>query len=67
MSKDINLHVRTTGTPQAKQELDELGKSGQKFGQDVTAGQKQAADATEKSSQKLTGMGRILGNRTDGL
>ena len=60
MAKDINIHVKTPGAPAAKQQLDELGRASQQVGQKTTEGQKQAADSTDKSTQKLTGMGRVL-------
>ena len=60
MSKNINIHIKTPGAAQAKQQLDSIGKSSQRVGQQTTAGQKQAAAATEKTTGKLTGMGRIL-------
>jgi len=60
MSKDINIHLKTRGAEQTKQQLGEVGKKTQQLGQKTTEGQKQAADATEKASSKMTGMGRIL-------
>ncbi|MDD5064291.1 MAG: hypothetical protein PHQ35_05980 [Phycisphaerae bacterium] len=62
MTKEINIHVKTTGTPQTKQDFKELGQSGQMVGQDIAAGQKQAGAATEESTKKISGMGRILEN-----
>jgi len=60
MAKDINIHVKTPGAQQAKQQLNEVGKSSQRVGDKTASGHKQAADAVDKSTQKLTGMGRIL-------
>ena len=60
MTKDINIHVKTPGAAQAKQQLDGIGKASRQVGQKTTAGQKQAAAATEKTTGKLTGMGRVL-------
>jgi len=60
MAKDVNIHVKTPGAPQAKQQLDGVGKAAQQVGQKTSEGQRQAGKATEKSTQKLTGMGRVL-------
>jgi hypothetical protein len=62
MSKDVNIHVKTTGTPQTKQELDEVSGSANKLAQNIIEGQKKAGAATDESTQKLSGMGRILDN-----
>jgi hypothetical protein len=60
MAKEVNIHVKTTGTPQTKQELDEVGSSANKLAQNIIEGQKQAGAASEESTKKLSGMGRIL-------
>jgi len=59
--KDINIHVKAPGAEQSKQKLDSVAAAGRNIGNKTAAGQKQAADATKKTSQNLTGMGRILG------
>ncbi|MCK4958167.1 MAG: hypothetical protein KAT00_02180 [Planctomycetes bacterium] len=61
MPDDINIHVKTPGADKAKTDLDQIGQSGKKLGDQVASGSKKAADATEKSTKKLSGMGRILG------
>jgi hypothetical protein len=60
MAKDINIHIKTSGASQAKQELDGLGRAGQQFGQQIIEGQNQAGAATDESTKKLSRMGRIL-------
>jgi len=62
MAKDVNIHIRTPGAQQAKQELDKLGKSAQQVGDKTAAGQKRGADETGKTTQKMSGMGRVLGS-----
>jgi len=57
MSKeDVNIYVGTPGADQSKQNLDSVGQSARKMGQDVSGSGKGAADATkehESSLQKL--------------
>lgn len=59
--KEVNVHVRAQGVKDAKQQLDSFGKSGKRVGQQVAAGQKQAAAGTEKATQKMSGMARVAG------
>ncbi|MBW8017434.1 MAG: hypothetical protein FVQ82_14740 [Planctomycetes bacterium] len=59
-NKDINIHIKTPGADQSKQNLDKVGKSGKHVGDDIASGSKKAASATEKSAKKLSSMGRIL-------
>jgi len=59
-NKDINIHVKTPGADQSKQNLDKVGKTGKHVGEDIASGSKKAASATEKSTKKLSGMGRVL-------
>jgi len=60
MAKDINIHVKAKDTGRTRQQLDEVGRSAKDVGAKTAEGGKQAAAATEKTTQKLTGMGRIL-------
>lgn len=50
MAKDINIHVKTPGAQQGKQQLDDLSGSAKNVGKQVEEGQK-----------KLSGMGKIIG------
>ena len=58
--KDINIHVRAKDTAQTKQQIDSIGKSTQQLGQKTADGQKQAAGATEKTTQKIGAMDRAV-------
>lgn len=60
MAKDVNIHIKTPGASEAKQNLDRLAQSGQNVGQQVDKGQQQAAESTKKASKELSGMDRIL-------
>ncbi len=60
MPKDINIHLKTKGAAQTKQDLDQTGKAGKQVGDKIAEGQKQAASATDQGTKKLDAMGRIL-------
>lgn len=60
MAKDINVHVKTTGAGRAKQQLGSVGDAAKDVGNKTAEGQKRAQAATENTSQKLTGLGRVL-------
>ena len=60
--KDVNLHVKVDGTTQGKQKLDQLGQSAKGLGDKTAAGQKKAGNETERATQKMSGMGRLLGS-----
>lgn len=60
MAKDINIHLKTQGAAQTKQQLEEVGKASQRVGEQTAAGQKRGADETEKTTQKISGMSRVL-------
>jgi len=62
MAKDINIHIKTRGAAQTKQQLEEVGKKSRQVGDKTAEGHKEGAAAVEKTTRKMTGMGRILGN-----
>ncbi|HBG77669.1 MAG TPA: hypothetical protein DDW84_02305 [Phycisphaerales bacterium] len=61
--KDVNIHVKADGVPQTKKDFEDISKSAQQLGQKTVEGNKQAADSTEKATQKMSFQQRIL----DGL
>ncbi len=61
MAKDINIHVKAKDTGRTKQQLDDVGRSAKDVGTKTAEGSKQATAATDKTTQKLSGMGKILG------
>lgn len=60
MAKDINIHIKTPGAQQAKQQLDTVGEASKKLGDKTAAGQKKAASATGETTQKLSRMGGVV-------
>lgn len=50
MAKDINIHLKTKGGPQTKQQLNEVGQSAKKVGDSVSQGGKTGADGIDKMS-----------------
>jgi uncharacterized protein Yka (UPF0111/DUF47 family) len=60
MAKDINIHLKTTGAARTKEQLDEVGRHSRQVGEKTAEGQKQGADAVEKTGQRLGGLGRML-------
>jgi len=62
MAKDVNIHIKTPGAGEAKQRLDEVGKAAEGVGGKTAAGQKRGADAIDKTTQKMSGMDRVLGS-----
>jgi len=57
MSKDINIHLKTRGTQQAKQELDEAGKSVEKIGEKT----EQTGRKTGRASAWIVGSLKKIG------
>ncbi len=62
MAKNVNIHVKTPGAKQAEQDLNKTGKAAKGVGDKTAEGQRRAGDSTEKTTQKLSGMGRLLAN-----
>ena len=62
MSKDINIHLKTRGAGQTKQQLEDVGQAAKQVGDKTAEGHKEGAGAVDKTSQKMTRMGRVLGN-----
>ena len=60
MAKDVNIHVKTPGAEKSERELNEVAAAGKRVGDKVAEGSNKAAEATDKSSKKLSGMGSIL-------
>ena len=60
MAKDINIHLKTTGAAQTRQQLRETADSAQQVGQKTAEGSTKGAEATEQATQKMGGMGRVL-------
>jgi hypothetical protein len=50
MAKDINIHLKTQGAAQTKQQLEDVGKSSKRVGETVDRGGKRGADGMEKMS-----------------
>lgn len=50
MAKDVNIHIKTPGAQQAKQQLDQVGQAARNTGDKVVS-----------STKKLGGVGKILG------
>jgi len=50
MAKDVNIHVKAKGIPQAKQQLDGVAKSSQRVGDTVSRSAKKGADGMDKLS-----------------
>jgi len=61
MAKDVNIHVKTPGAKQAADDLNKTGKAAKGVGDKTAEGQRRGADATDKTTQKLSGMGGALG------
>lgn len=69
MAKDVNIHVKTPGAQEAKQQLDGLAQSAKQVGQKVHEGGQQGAagtdklkDSTDKASSSFGKFGKsILG------
>lgn len=51
MAKDINIHLKTQGAAQTKQQLEEVGGASQRVGETVGRGGKRGADGMDKMSQ----------------
>jgi len=69
-NKDVNIHIKTPGADESARDLNKVGKAGRKVGDDVSAGSKKAGRSAQSSSQKLSGMGRVmssLGAQVTGL
>lgn len=62
MAKDINIHTKVLNAEQAQQQLNGIGESAHRVGQKTASGQKQASDALGQTTQRMSGMGRVLGN-----
>ena len=60
--KDINIHVKAQDTAETKRKVDETTSSVYDLWKAVGGGAKQSGDDTDKTSQKLSGMGRIVDN-----
>ena len=50
MAKDVNIHVKTPGAPQAKQRLDEVGKASKQVGDSVGRGGRKGAEGMDRLS-----------------
>lgn len=62
MAKDVNIHIKTPGAQEAKQQLGGVGDAAKRVGQKTQKGQQKAADSTKQASKELSGMGRVLSN-----
>ena len=60
MSKDINIHLKTTGAEQTKQQLEQTGQAAKDVGQKTSEGQKQAGVVIDDTTKKLGVMGRVF-------
>ncbi len=60
MAKDVNIHLKTTGSEKTKQDLDKTGQSAKRLGDKTAEGQKRAGAATEQGTKKLGRMGTTL-------
>lgn len=68
MAKDINIHVKTPGAAQAKQQLDEVGRSSKQVGDKTSQGARKGAEGMDKLSQSATkitgGFGKLKSSIT---
>lgn len=62
MAKDINIHLKAHGAERTKQQLGGVAQASKQVGDKTAEGHKKGAGAVDKTTQKMTGMGRILGN-----
>ena len=62
MAKDINIHLKTKGAERTKQQLGGVAQASKQVGDKTAEGHKEGAGAVDKTTQKMTGMGRVLGN-----
>ncbi len=60
MAKDINIHVKVDGAEETKRKVAEVAEGAKQSGEKMADGQKAAGEASEKTTEKLGGMGRIL-------
>ncbi|RKY12654.1 MAG: hypothetical protein DRP65_00415 [Planctomycetota bacterium] len=60
MAKDVNIHVKTPGAEESKQKLEKVGAAAKGVGEKTAEGQRRGADATEKTTQKLSRMGGVF-------
>jgi len=54
MAKDINIHIKTPGAQQAKQQLDDIGRSSQKVGDKTSRGARKGAEGMDRLSSSAT-------------
>ena len=62
MSKDVNIHLKTTGAEKTRADLDKTGQATKDLGDTTAKGQQQAAASTEQTTGKLGAMGRVVGS-----
>jgi len=60
LAKDVNIHLKTTGAEQTKQQLDNTGRAAKGVGDKTAEGAQKGAAATEQGTKKLGAMGRML-------
>jgi len=65
MPKDINIHLKTTGAEQTKEQLAQTGQAAKDVGQKTADGQKLAAPAVEQSTEKLGALDRVFNKLKD--
>jgi len=60
MSKDINIHIKTKGADQTKQQLGGIGQSAKQVGNDTAKANQKAGGATDQTTEKLKKQGGTL-------
>ncbi len=67
MAKDINIHIKTPGAAQAKQQLDEVGKSSKRVGEKTASGARKGAAGMDKLGRSATSTRGRFSKLTMGL
>ncbi len=67
MAKDINIHIKTPGAKQAKQQLEGVGRASKQVGDKTSHGARKGADGMDKLSQSATSTEGRFSKLTRGL
>jgi len=61
MTKPINIPLKATGAEETKEKIKGVGEAAKQLGQQVAEGQGKGAAKTQEATNKLGGMGQVLG------